>query len=92
MQNIKNSLYLSPGMSKADVVDIMGEPVKNEFNKNVEEWHYCSTGQMADDYLAVFFYNGKVVATKNYTVTLSDVGGAWGSCEKFIKRGNYKVY
>ena len=34
--------------------------------------------------------SGKLIAKKNYTVTISDTRGVYGSCEKFIKMGNYR--
>ena len=40
-------------MSKNDVLEILGQPVKSEFNQNVEEWHYCKTGFQADEFVEV---------------------------------------
>lgn len=77
-------------MSKAEVEQIMGLPTKSDFKRNVEEWHYCKTGMSADEFLALFFYEGKLIEKLNYTVTLADTRGATGSCEKFIKMGNYR--
>jgi len=77
-------------MTKAEVEAIMGPPAKSDFKKNVEEWHYCKTGASADELLALFFYEGKLIEKLNYTVTLADTRGATGSCEKFIKKGNYR--
>lgn len=82
---------LHEGMTKQEAEAIMGAPVKSDFDKNVEEWHYCRTGQnTADEFIALFFYEGKLIAKKNYTVTISDTRGVHGSCEKFIKMGNYR--
>jgi hypothetical protein len=64
--------------------------VKSDFKQNVEEWHYCKTGMSSDEFLALFFYEGKLVEKLNYTVTIADTRGAYGSCEKFIKMGNYR--
>ncbi|NOT52545.1 MAG: outer membrane protein assembly factor BamE [Chitinophagaceae bacterium] len=89
-QKLSASHKLSPGMTKADVETIMGSPTKSDFRKNVEEWHYCKTGMSADEFLALFFYEGKLIEKLNYTVTLADTRGATGSCEKFIKMGNYR--
>jgi outer membrane protein assembly factor BamE (lipoprotein component of BamABCDE complex) len=89
-QNLSISYKLSEGMTKSEVEAIMGQPVKSDFYKKVEEWHYCSTGSGADELLALFFYEGKLIAKKNYTVTLQDTRGISGSCEKFIKMGNYR--
>jgi hypothetical protein len=89
-QNLTVSYKLSPGMTKAEVEQIMGPPAKSDFSKNVEEWHYCKTGTSSDEFLALFFYEGKLLEKINYTVTIADARGATGSCEKFIKMGNYR--
>lgn len=89
-QNLSISHRLSPGMTKSEVEAIMGSPVKSDFHKNVEEWHYCKTGMSADEFLALFFYEGKLIEKLNYTVTIADTGGSFGSCSKFIKMGNYR--
>ena len=89
-QNLSISYQLSPGMSKAEVIKIMGQPAKSDFSKNVEEWHYCKTGSGSDEFIALFLYEGNLIEKLNYTVTLADARGATGSCEKFIKMGNYR--
>ncbi len=78
-------------MTKQEVESIMGAPIKSDFSKGVEEWHYCRTGQMSDEFLALYFHEGELVAKKNYTVTAADTHGVYGSCEKFIKRGSYQT-
>ena len=77
-------------MTKAEVEAMMGPPIKSDFYKNVDEWFYCKTGMGLDEQLALFFYDGKLIAKKNYTVTAADARGAYGSCENFIKMGNYR--
>lgn len=89
-QNLTVSYRLSEGMTKSQVEAIMGAPIKSDFFKNVEEWFYCKTGQMSDEHLALFFHDGRLIAKKNYTVTAADTRGVYGSCEKFIKMGNYR--
>jgi len=89
-QKLNLSHRLTQGMTKEDVEKIMGAPIKSDFKKNVEEWHYCKTGMSSDEFLSLFFYDGKLVEKLNYTVTLADTRGAAGSCEKFIKMGNYR--
>ena len=90
-QRLDNALLISPGMTKEKVIAIMGaKPVKTEFSGAVEEWHYCKTGRRADQFVAVFFTEGRAVAMRPYTVTLSDAKGATGSCEIFVKMGNYR--
>lgn len=89
-QNLSFSYKLSPGMTKAEVEAILGPPIKSDFRQNVEEWHYCKTGVGSDEFLAFFFYEEKLVEKLNYTVTIADTKGVGGSCEKFIKMGNYR--
>lgn len=90
-QNLAVSYRLNEGMTKAEVESIMGPPIKSDFFQSVDEWFYCKTGQMSDEHLALFFYEDKLVAKHNYTVTAVDTRGVYGSCEKFIKMGNYQV-
>ena len=89
-QNLSTAAMLSPGMSKADAIKVMGSPVKTEFSRGVEEWHYCRTGMTVDQFLALFFHDGVLIESRNYTVTMGDAGGSTGSCENFIKMGNYR--
>ena len=87
---LQESYRLNNGMTKQEVTSILGQPIKSDFYKNVDEWFYCNTGVGGDEHLAVFFYEGKLIAKKNYVVTIQDVNGQRGSCEWFIKRGNYR--
>lgn len=86
-----SSYKLEPGMTKQEVLAIMGEPAKSDFDRNVEEWHYCSTGIDSDEFIALYFVDGKLLTKTNYTVTISDTNGVGGNCRRFIKMGNYKV-
>ena len=81
---------LYEGMTMDEVQAVMGTPCATELSKGVTEWHYCSTGFNADEFVACFFEKGRLIAVKNYTVTTADVGGAQGLCRKFIKRGTYR--
>lgn len=87
----KKNFLINEGMTKQEVIDIMGMPVASEFSKGVEEFHYCATGMGSDDFVAFFFKDGKVVSKTTYNVTLSDVGGVTGHCGKFVKRGTYRT-
>ena len=90
-QRFDKNFLISPGMSKSEVLDIMGQPVASEFEKNVEEWHYCATGIGSDEFVSFFFENGKVISKTTYTVTIEDTGGVTGPCRKFIKRGSFQM-
>lgn len=89
-QNLAASNRLAPGMTKEQVLAIMGAPIKSDFRGSVEEWHYCKTGIGLDEFVALFFHENALFEKSNYTVTMADVGGVTGSCEKFIKMGNYR--
>ena len=41
---IEKSLELSHGMSKEEVLKIMGAPLVSDFEYNVDEWFYCKKG------------------------------------------------
>ena len=90
-QAIKQSYKLSPGMTKSEVESILGPPIRSDFDKSVEEWFYCSTGLNTDQHLALFFHDDILVAKKNYNVSLADTRGIGGSCENFIKQGDFRV-
>jgi hypothetical protein len=89
-QPIEQSYKLNSGMTKKVVLGILGQPIKSDFFKNVDEWFYCKTGIGGDQHLALFFFDGKLIAKKNYVVTSQDVDWQSGTCEIFIKKGNYR--
>ena len=84
-QPVQKIALLSEGMSKNDVNQILGMPVKTEFNGPTEAWHFCRTGTGVDEFSLVIFSRGKVSSTKNYSVTLADTGGVTGDCSKFVR-------
>ena len=94
MQDISTAALLTNGMSKEAVSEIMGLPARSEFNRNLEEWHYCKTAQgvfsSTDEFVALFFNEGTLFATRNYAVSIADTKGATGDCTRFIKQGNYR--
>ena len=79
------------GMTPDDVIEIMGNPVLSELYKNVEEWHYCDTGTSEDTYVALFFVDDYLTIKYFYKNSSSDGSGGFGSCDKFVKKGNYKI-
>lgn len=86
-----NQAYrLEPGMTKAQVIEIMGAPMRSDFDRNVEEWHYCRTQMDSETFLALYFVDGILLTKTNYTVT-EENRGSLGSCTQFIKMGNYRV-
>ena len=89
-QNLSTSGKVRSGMTPNEVLKIMGEPIVSELDKNVETWHYCNTGDGLfnndDTYLALFFVDNNLIAKTFYTQDKEI-----GSCENFVKKGNYKV-
>ena len=88
-QNLSTSGKVRSGMTPNEVLKIMGEPIVSELDKNVETWHYCNTAGLSnhdDTYLALFFADNNLIAKAFYTQD-KEVG----SCENFVKKGDYKV-
>lgn len=57
---------VNPGMSKKEVMDIMGAPTDRQFNADMEAWQYCATGIEGDHYTIVWFCNGTVTGLSTY--------------------------
>ena len=94
MQILNNSNQLKSGMTTTQVENIMGIPILSDFDRSIEEWHYCRTdigGLTGDRFVVLFFENDKLITKRNYLVTMRDTRGATGSCENFVKMGNYRV-
>ena len=95
-QNLTKADALRPGMSTAEAKQIMGPPAKSEFDHGVEEWHYCKTassffgGDAVDEFVALFFKDDTLIATRNYSVSSKEMG-FYGSCDKAVKHGDYRV-
>jgi len=88
-QDLSKGFLITPEMSMSETLSIMGQPIKSEFYQGVTEWHYCLTRRRLCEYLVIYFSDNKMVAKKNYTVTIKDTNGVGGSCEAFVKQGNY---
>jgi len=94
-QDLKGAGKIRAGMTTDEVIEIMGEPILSELDRNVEEWHYCRTGASLkferDTYVALFFVDNKLIAKQHYSTHYGGGDAGFGSCEKFIKKGDYKV-
>ena len=86
--NLKNAYKLSPGMTKNEVIAILGAPAVNDFDRNVEEWHYCN---YMGNFIALYFVDGKLIAKTSYSVSEHDRRGEQGDCAFFARKGNYRV-
>lgn len=87
-QNLSNAFQLTPGMTKEEVLEIMGSPIRSEFFNKIDEWHYCNGGWPIKEFLAIFFFENKLIATKSYTYHMNGNDDIT-SCEYYIKKGNY---
>lgn len=70
--------------SRDDVLKALGTPQRRESRGLIEAWHYCRTGRLVDQFMAVVFRDGKVIGTKRYRVT-SEEAGDTGECAKFAR-------
>jgi len=64
---ISKSMAIQPGMSRADVVEVLGAPQNRSFKEDAEALQYCTTGAMSDQYVNVWLVDGEVIALTNYT-------------------------
>ena len=70
-ENVENSKRLRVGMTKAEVLDIMGEPLRNEsFNRPDLWYYYFETNWLdglitEDECFPLVFSNGKLVGWGN---------------------------
>jgi len=80
----KKSLQVEPGMTKDDVVKIMGYPGNKQFKGVSEAWQYCSTGIGSDRYYVVWFTNSSVTGMTTYS------GYESGMCDKFYRTVNWE--
>ena len=97
MQNLSQSSKVSAGMTTDEVRNLMDEPIMTELDRNVEEWHYCRSDNHPpkDRFLAIYFVDDKVIAKTFYTRWKANLFNRnlehFGSCEHFVKTGDYKV-
>ena len=79
---IKNSANIKPGMSDAELRQVMGDPQNRQFKGKNEAWQYCSTaysGFEADHFVLVWIFDGVVTGMENYRDT------QFGTCERFFR-------
>ena len=100
MQNLSQSSKVTAGMTTDEVRDLMGEPILTELDRNVEEWHYCRSDNYPpkDRFFLIYFADNKVIAKTFYTRWKGNIFKSYvrnpehfGSCEYFVKTGDYKV-
>ena len=93
MQDLSQSSKVKAGMTTDEVRDIIGEPIVTELDRNVEEWHYCRSDNWPpkDRFLAIYFVDDKVISKIFYARQKGEKVKVFGSCEHFVKTGDYKV-
>jgi hypothetical protein len=64
---VKQSAGLDRGMTKAQVLQVMGPPANKQFKDLNEAWQYCELGAMAGDFLMIWFYDGVVTVLTQWT-------------------------
>ena len=84
-QDVEKIKKVSAGMDKAQLIEVMGEPVRTEFSADVEAWHYCRTGQVVDEFAVVILRAGKTIQARNYTVVVNSVSSEFEDCPKFVR-------
>lgn len=101
--DLTKSVSIQKGMDTDDVLKIMGKPVLKEISGDSEEYHYCSTGKVVDEFISIKFSNGKVLAMSYYVVNALDVAfnhtptpnekmldlTNFGDCRLTIRWGSY---
>ncbi|OOR99739.1 hypothetical protein B0187_02725 [Haemophilus paracuniculus] len=91
MQPIEDSVLLNPGMSEQETANILGRPIVKEFEGQGSALQWCKTGMGGtpfpyDRYLIGFFYNGKLVGTRNYARTEHK----YGDCSTLYREIEWK--
>ena len=99
-QDLSLAAKIRAGMTTEEVIEIMGEPIISELDRNVEEWHYCRSDNYPpkDRFFLIYFADNKVFAKTFYTRWKGNIFKSYirnpehfGSCEYFVKTGDYKV-
>ena len=92
-QDLSLAGKIRAGMTTDEVIEIMGEPIISELDRNVEEWHYCRSDNWPpkDRFLAIYFVDDKVISKIFYARQKGKKSKVFGSCEHFVKTGDYKV-
>lgn len=75
---------ISPGQSREEVTNALGNPGNKQFQGKDEAWQYCQTGLSADLYVVVWFYDGKVTGMNSYN------GYGIGNCTQFFRTINWQ--
>jgi len=62
------AVQVEPGMSKEQVLNLMGSPGDRQFQNASEAWQYCSTGVTGNDkHYIIWFEDGYVSGLTSYS-------------------------
>lgn len=90
-QHVEFSEKLMPNMTMEQVKKIMyRNPIKSDFYQNIVECHYCNSSSRGAEYVVLYYKDGLLFEKRNYSVLRKEVKGSLGSCEKYVKMGNFK--
>jgi hypothetical protein len=101
--DLSKASNIKPGMPTVEILKIMGEPALKEIRGEIEEFHYCKTGHLVDEYISIEASQGKVMNMSYYVVNWLDVAfhhtptpnehlleiGGMGDCKLTIRWGTY---
>ncbi|CAJ1903766.1 hypothetical protein PEKONANI_03883 [Aeromonas jandaei] len=101
--DLSKSTNIKPGMSTEEILEIMGAPALKEIRGEIEEFHYCKTGHLVDEYISIKTNQGKLLDVSYYVVNWLDVAfhhtptpnehlldiGGMGDCKLTIRWGTY---
>lgn len=59
---------VNPGMTSAQVLQVMGAPGARSFREQAEAWQYCRDTMFQDDYQTVWIVEGVVVSLTNQSL------------------------
>ena len=84
---VRKSATVRPGMSVAELRQVMGNPQNLQFKGKNEAWQYCSTNYIGfedDYYVLVWVFDGVVSGMQTYR------NSKFGNCENFFRAVNWE--
>src|SRR5262249_52741761 len=63
---IRHSTAIEPGMSKQQVMKMLGPPADKQFRGADEAWQYCELGAFVGDFLIVWYHDSSVTGLTTY--------------------------
>lgn len=62
----QNQILVDAGMSKQEVMTLLGTPGDRQLNGDLEAWQYCSSSLTTFEFVVVWFFNKKVGSVTTY--------------------------